>query len=299
VIPALVTFALVALSSETMRGPLAVACGATFAVALVGWIDDVRDLRAITRFAVQLAAAVAIVVALGDSLQLSIGSTVIAIGPARYVLAVGLAVWLANLYNFMDGTNGIAGVEALSVGVVGGSILWAYGLTGLAAVAWSLAGAAAGFLLWNWHPAKIFMGDVGSCFVGLLFAALAFLSAAHEPHLLWPWMILLGVFVVDATTTLAVRAYRRERLSQAHNQHAYQHAARRWGHAKVATVVLAINLLYLAPLAIACALQPRYSLLWWGVAYAPLVVLCACLRAGRPDAAADSTSGAADQVPTE
>jgi Fuc2NAc and GlcNAc transferase len=109
-----------------------------------------------------------------------------------------------------------------------------------------LAGAVAGFLVWNRCPARIFMGDTGSGFLGFTLGAPAILTLGDGGITLWSWAILLGVFIVDATLTLLRRMLNGERWYQAHRTHAYQHAARRWGsHRRVTVAVLSINVLWL------------------------------------------------------
>lgn len=141
----------------------------------------------------------------------------------------------------------------------------------------------AGFLAWNFPPARIFMGDAGSGFLGLMLGALSFQAAWVAPSLLWSWVILLGVFVVDATLTLLRRLARGERVYQAHRSHAYQHAARRLGrHRPVTLAVGAINLLWLLPIALWVGIGGGCGGLGVMVAYTPLVILGWRWGAGLP-----------------
>jgi Fuc2NAc and GlcNAc transferase len=159
-------------------------------------------------------------------------------------------VWLTNLFNFMDGIDGIAGGEAVSVGVVGGLLLLASGASELAGTALLIAAASLGFLAWNWAPARIFMGDVGSGFLGFTLGALAIASDRVAAVPILVWMMLLGVFIFDATVTL-LRRLRRERFYEAHRRHAYQRAvAAGASHGTVTGFVLMLNAL----LAIAAAM---------------------------------------------
>jgi Fuc2NAc and GlcNAc transferase len=152
-------------------------------------------------------------------------------------------VWLTNLYNFMDGIDGIAGSEAVLVGGAITVILWRAGAPGLAIASAILGAAALGFLFWNWPPAKIFMGDVGSGTVGFAFGTIA-LSA--ERSVAVPALILLlplGVFIGDATFTLVRRAMRGEKLYAAHRSHIYQQLVQLgWGHHRVTTAVSVLTL---------------------------------------------------------
>lgn len=200
-------------------------------VAAVGWLDDRRGLSAPVRALVHTAAAVwAVGWIWGEPASLAI-------------LGALWIVWMVNLYNFMDGIDGLAGAEAGSAGLVGGSLLLIAGRADLSAAAFLVAAAAAGFLAWNWAPARIFMGDVGSGFLGYTFGALALLSHRDGAVSLPVWMVVLGVFLFDATLTLLRRMARGERWYQAHRSHAYQRLVRAGStHAQVAGAVLLVNL---------------------------------------------------------
>ncbi|WP_040262155.1 MraY family glycosyltransferase [Pseudomonas massiliensis] len=162
-------------------------------------------------------------------------------------LVFGL-VWLLNLYNFMDGIDGIAGVQAVTVCLSLAWLGYLYATPADVALALMLVAAAAGFLCWNLPPAKIFMGDAGSGFLGLVIGLLWLKIASHAPQVFWPGLVLMGVFVVDATWTLVVRLRRGEKLYQAHRSHGYQHAAQRWGHGRVTATVAVLNLGWLLPM---------------------------------------------------
>jgi glycosyltransferase WbpL len=210
--------------------------------ALVGWRDDVRGVPARARLAVHLVAAIWAVAWLGGLPTLVVGGDVLYLGVAGSVLAVLGIVWGINLYNFMDGIDGLAAGEATVVGFVA-AVLLAGREPSLAAVAAVVAGGAAGFLPWNWQRARMFMGDVGSGFLGFVLATLALASekAGAMPALVW--LLLLAVFFVDATVTLIRRMVRRERWYTAHRTHAYQRATRSgWSHAQVTSAILLLDL---------------------------------------------------------
>jgi len=181
---------------------------------------------------------------LGGYPTLRLGDFVVSLGPAGSLLALIGIVWAVNLFNFMDGIDGIAGVEAVTVGTGGALLLWAAGQSGGASVSLAIAAAALGFLFWNWAPARIFMGDAGSGFLGFSFAVLAIWSEnTHGPSVIL-WGILAMVFVFDATVTLIRRALRHEALAKPHRSHAYQRLVQAGkSHAVVTGVVLALNLL--------------------------------------------------------
>jgi Fuc2NAc and GlcNAc transferase len=253
-------------------------------VAAVGFADDRYHMPRLWRFLAHVGAAACVLASAGGFPDLSLLGRPVAFGWAGQLLALLYVVWLLNLTNFMDGIDGIAATEATMV-AGGGALLYVLGDVAASQFLPPLAVAAAslGFLAWNWPPAKIFMGDAGSGFLGLLLAALS-IDAAHATRpLFWSWMILMGVFVTDATLTLARRTARGERPYEAHRMHAYQHAARRYGSHKTVTVAVAgINLLWLLPLATLVARGVLDGAVATLIAYAPLVLLAAQLGAGRP-----------------
>ncbi len=194
-------------------------------------------------------------------------------------------VWFVNLFNFMDGIDGISGVEAAAIGGGLALVLAQAGQLDHGPLALALAAAATGFLVWNWHPARIFLGDVGSVPLGYLLGWLLLDAAARG---LWaPALILPLYYLADATWTLARRIARREPFWKAHRQHFYQRAvAGGLGHARVALTILAADL----RLVLLALLAGRG---WWatGLAGAALVVallLGHLARAGRAAPVLDS-----------
>ncbi|WP_440973095.1 MraY family glycosyltransferase [Pseudomonas koreensis] len=255
--------------------------GAGLLVAVIGFADDHGHIAARWRLLGHFFAASWAVFWLNGLPPLEFFGSTVYLGWSGNVLAIIYLVWMLNLYNFMDGIDGLAGAEALSASVGGAFI---YCLAGHTAIAWAplmLAVAAAGFLCWNFPPAKIFMGDAGSGFLGLILAILSISAAWVAPQLLWVWIILLGVFIVDATWTLLRRLIRRDAVSQAHRSHAYQHASRLFqSHKKVTVAIIAINLLWLWPIALLVGLQHLDPLLGVPLAYIPLIIAAYRLKAG-------------------
>ena len=269
-------------------GPGLVVALAGLAVAIIGFVDDRHGVPKWTRLVVH---AVTIAVLIETTRE--IGSLQVPGLPATQwlneVVALVALMWLVNLFNFMDGIDGIAAVEAASVSLglaacVGSG---SGAAAGLQLLCLATAGASLGFLIWNWPPARIFMGDVGSGFLGFLLGALALVAHRETGLSLWAPAILLAVFVTDATVTLVRRMVRRERWYESHRTHAYQWLSRRFGsHRTVTLGVLALNVIWLLPLAVAAARRPEIAGILAAVAYVPLIVAALLAGAGRPETAA-------------
>jgi Fuc2NAc and GlcNAc transferase len=253
-------------------------------VAAVGFLDDRRALTPAVRLAVHAAAAVWAVVWLGGLPPLRFGAQAVDLGWAGHALAVLGIVWVLNLFNFMDGIDGLAASEAVFLAIGGALILSSARVDGVAGLAIVFGSACAGFLLWNWPPARIFMGDVGSGYLGYLIAVLALASARDDPAAMWIWLILGGVFFVDATVTLVRRALRGDPVHEAHRSHAYQWLARRWrSHQRVTLTVAGVNLGWLVPCALLAQRNPDYAAALVPIAFAPLVLLAFVGGAGRAE----------------
>lgn len=258
--------------------------GAAAGVALLGFLDDHGHIAARWRLIVHFIAAACVLYGLGGLPPLLMFGYLIDLGTIGHILAAFYIVWLLNLYNFMDGIDGIASVEAICV-CAGGALL--YILLDAPTLAFApllLIAAVGGFLCWNFPPARIFMGDAGSGFLGVIIAALSLQAAWLKAELLWSWIILLGVFVVDATFTLLRRLLRGDKVYLAHRSHAYQYASRKFaGHRPVTLAVLLINLVWLLPIAVLVGLGYVDGLLAVLIAYSPLVLLAIKFKAGQLD----------------
>jgi len=270
---------------------MAVAIGGG-AVALVGFLDDRQSVRPAVRFTVHTGAALWAVSWLGGLPPLLFGDHLITPGAGGYLIGVLGIVWVLNLFNFMDGIDGIAAGEAVFIGCAGALAGLTVGSVGeVTAAAGVLALASAGFLCWNWPPAKVFLGDVGSGYLGYVIAVLALAAARTNPVALWVWLILGGVFFVDATVTLIRRLLRGERVFEAHRSHAYQWLARRWGsHGKVTVAFLLVNLVWLLPWAMLAGRHPDYATAAVIVAFAPLAVLALVAGSGRAERSRSATN---------
>jgi Fuc2NAc and GlcNAc transferase len=265
------------------------------AVAAVGLLDDYRPVAPGLRLFVHVAAAIWALLFVGTPGVLQAAGHLVHVGWPGTVIAAIAIVWILNLFNFMDGIDGIAAAEATFVSLSGALITVARpDPAGIASVGLILAAACLGFLLWNWPPARIFLGDVGSGYLGYVIAVLALAAARVDPTAPWTWLVLGGLFFVDATVTLVRRLARGERIYQAHRSHAYQRLAQRWGsHRRVTLTVTAINVLWLLPCAVLTALYPARAPWITLGALAPVVAATVIVGAGGGGGAETSVPGGA------
>lgn len=211
-------------------------------VSVTGFLDDRYSLSAkIRAFIYSLAAGLGLYF-LGGFERLILGEVyTLPWAWLGTVFAFFAIVWSVNLFNFMDGIDGIAALEAIFTIGVGGFFLWQSGGQNLAFLAWALIACVAGFFVWNKPPARLFMGDAGSTALGFSIMILALLgeSLYSVPALLW--LILYGVFIFDATITLVRRLYAGEPFYKAHRSHAYQRLQGYWSHRQILLGLVVIN----------------------------------------------------------
>ena len=226
-------------------------------VAAVGWIDDHRDIAASHRAVAQLVAVALALYWLGGYPVLQLGILNLQLGVWGFVAATVAVCWLINLFNFMDGSDGLAGVQGICTATMGGFLLASRGATELSVVSLIVAGACGGFLVWNWAPAKIFMGDAGSYLLGMIFGLLAVTGENQQVMPAFTWVILLSVFICDATFTLVWRIATGKSWLTAHKDHAYQRLIQLgYKHQQVALAVAAVNVVVLWPLSWLVVAQP-------------------------------------------
>jgi len=274
--------------------PLGVGVSVALAIAAIGFVDDRTPLPARSRLTAQL-----VLVAVTIGLTIPLDGLAVASGlplPGLLVAAIALvvAVYWINLFNFMDGIDGIAGSQAIFMGCAAALLVVLRSPNAASGVPfWMLlavAAATAGFLVLNWPPARIFMGDAGSTYLGFVIVLLGLVTIASGALSLAQWSILAAAFVTDATVTLMRRVARRERVLDAHRQHAYQHQARRWkSHRRVTVGFIAINLIWLLPLSWLSAL-PGWTWPALVLAYLPLIFIAVLAGAGAPERPAVSPS---------
>lgn len=253
-------------------------------VALLGFLDDHGHVAARWRLLGHFSAAILCVYSLGGLPPMFFFGFKIDLGWAGALAAVLYLVWMLNLYNFMDGIDGLASVEAVCASCGAAIIFWLLGYHDLVWPPLLLSATVMGFLYWNFPPARIFMGDAGSGFLGVVLGFLSLISAWSDSKFLWVWLILLGVFIVDATLTLFRRFLRGEKVYEAHRSHAYQFAARYFNSHRVVTLaVIGINVFWLFPIALSVALLDLDGLTGMLIAYAPICVLAFKFGAGQAE----------------
>ncbi|WPN99861.1 glycosyltransferase family 4 protein [Pseudomonas sp. MUP55] len=266
------------------NGSIAVG-GAGALIAIIGFADDHGHIAARWRLLGHFVAAIWALFWLGGMPSVVVFGMTVNLGLVGDVLAAFYLVWLLNLYNFMDGIDGIASVEAICVSLCACLIYWISGFESLIWPPLLLAMAVAGFLFWNFPPARIFMGDAGSGFLGMVLGVISIQAAWASAQLLWVWLILLGVFIVDATYTLVRRLLRGDKVYEAHRSHAYQFASRKFGkHLPVTLAVAVLNLFWLLPMALCVTLLGLDGITGLIIAYVPLILLAGKYHAGALEA---------------
>lgn len=253
-------------------------------VAIIGFFDDLGHIAARWRLLAHFSAASWALYWLGGLPDIQVAGFSLEFELLRNFFAALFLVWMLNLFNFMDGIDGIAGLEVITVCAGAAVLYYTIGMENRVFLSILLAACTVGFLFWNFPPAKIFMGDAGSGFLGLVLGLLTINAAWDHQSLFWGWLILLGVFIVDATVTLLRRLARGEKIYEAHRSHAYQNASRQYGSHKVVTLCVgAINIIWLLPCALAVVLQIWPAWLGLSVGYVPLIILALKYKAGAPE----------------
>ena len=278
----------VLVSGAPLGGPVAVLLAGAVVLAAVGLADDRYGLPIAPRLLVQALAALAVALSTGGIPRLPLPEPLdVPLGPAAVPLAALWIVAVVNFFNFMDGIDGLAGAQAVVTGAGAAAVAWTGSAAAIGAAA---AGGAAGFLAFNWAPARIFMGDVGSLALGYTFASLPLLADAESRPAAVLWMAMsLFVFVADAAATLVARIARGEAWHAPHRSHLYQRLVRSgFGHGPVAAALAALAV---GLTAAASALYPRALVQgpgWALLAAATFLILAEGAIAGRRAAAADA-----------
>ena len=251
---------------------------ALIAVAVVGFLDDYRPLPWPLRVGVHVLCCACVIWITGYP-HINLLGQDIDLGWLGSVLGVLGLLWLLNLYNFMDGIDGISTLEGVSVLAFAVAIALYLGQDSIPQPVVVLLAACAGFLMINWPKARVFMGDIGSGFLGLAFGVLI-VTQTMLP--LWSWLILLGWFITDASVTITMRLFRGEKISEAHSQHLYQHLNRTVGTRRTLFYLVAINTCWLFPSAFAASIFQEFGVVLLGLAYLPMIIFQYYCGAGQP-----------------
>lgn len=256
-------------------------CFSSLIVVFGNLIHDLFPLSVRTRLFIQGASAVAVLTWYNRDLVVLFWTDYLYFtGLWLPLIVFGIMVFI-NMFNFMDGVDGFAGSQAFIM-IFASSVLLALNDE----TQWSMplilmCAPILGFLAWNWPPAKIFMGDAGSSFLGVFIATLGLLLATDTSINLWSWLILMGWFIVDSTWSLIVRILHGNDWQVSHRMHAYQILARRWeNHFYVTGTLWLVNWLWLFPLAWLAVVNERWGIPLIGIAYLPLCFMCWWLKAG-------------------
>lgn len=267
---------------EVINDPmfLALILGGGF-IAWIGWVDDKKGVDAKWRLLVQVIAAVFSLFLLKDVPELPFTKEFPLLEYLAYLVAAVTIVWSTNLFNFMDGINGLAGFETLTVSIGAAIILYLSGETLYSASLLLLSVCTLGFLVFNFPKAKIFMGDVGSSFLGFTMAIYAIGVSSEDVISPWSWVILYGYFVVDSTITLLTRMATKQPWLKAHNLHAYQKWSRKTGsHTTVTLGIVTLNIFWLFPFAWLATEYYDYSTIIAVIALLPIAIWTIHSKAG-------------------
>ncbi|CNH21139.1 polyprenol phosphate:N-acetyl-hexosamine 1-phosphate transferase [Yersinia thracica] len=253
-------------------------------IALVGFWDDHGHIAARWRLLAHFSAAAFLLFCLGGFPVLIISGVAINLGILGSLFGLLFLVWMLNLYNFMDGIDGLASAQAITTSI--GAIV-IYFISGdhieldSYLVLWLLASTVLGFLVWNFPPAKIFMGDAGSGFLGLIIGSLAISAGWIETKFFFCWLILLGLFIVDATWTLVRRVIGGFKVYEAHRSHGYQIASRKFKrHLPVTLSAIGINVIWLFPIAVLVGIDIVNPIIALIISYLPLLYIDYKINAG-------------------
>jgi UDP-N-acetylmuramyl pentapeptide phosphotransferase/UDP-N-acetylglucosamine-1-phosphate transferase len=248
--------------------PIAYLLPGLLPLVLISWLDDRHGIAACWRMAVHLGVAISLLASYAPLLN--------GLGFGGLLLALLFVTWMVNLYNFMDGMDGFAGGMAVIGFTTLAGLGWAD--TGFAAFCLLVAAASVGFLVWNFPPARIFLGDTGSTTLGFLVAACSLWGSATGLFPFWVALLVFSPFSVDATVTLLRRLWKGERIWEAHRSHYYQRLVLLgWGHRRTvlaeyglmlncsASALLAVHLPGIGQAALALGWLLIYGGLMWGV----------------------------------
>lgn len=245
-------------------------------MSTLGLIDDIRNVSAKVKLFFQIIATLWCLYWFGEMLPFEALGFEVHLKWIAYLISGICILWMINLFNFMDGSDGMLASCTTFIGISMGSIVLFEGDYHNAALLYSMSAASLAFLTFNWPPASIFMGDTGSIFTGLLIPMLVISTVSAHIGLLWVWVIICGYVLTDTTTTLVLRLFYARPFLDAHRQHAYQSLVHRSGdHRRVNKIVLSIQVFWLLPIAVISYWLNDYGAIFTFLALAPIVVFSA------------------------
>jgi Fuc2NAc and GlcNAc transferase len=256
--------------------------GGGITLLVVGFIDDLGEVDPIIRFVIHFLVSFWALYCLGGMPEIEVGSWILKRSWILHLLGSLGIVWFINLFNFMDGVDGMLASNSIVFSLVGAFALFWLGHDSLAIMLLLLGASLTGFLVYNWPPARVFMGDSGAAFIGYTIAVVALYSTAEEMMNFWTWIILMGYFVADTTTTMFIKiATVPGWFYEEHRNHAYQQLALVWkSHRRVTLMVLATTTFWMAPMALLSLRFHQNATILAVIALAPIVILT--LRRGPP-----------------
>ncbi len=243
-----------------------------FVATFFGFLDDVKNIKAKIKLAIQLFLGGWAVYWLeyGDlPLLESIPFLIVTL------VALFFMVWMMNAYNFMDGIDGMAASGAIFISLTLATVLFlTEGSVEIITIFILIAATVSGFMFFNWPPATIFMGDAGSVFLGYIFGSLLLFTVLNNDISIWSWITVFGYFFADTVVTQIMRVILVKKWYLAHRSHAYQNLARITGsHLKVIGAVILYNIIWIFPLVVWSVLQPEMEVVAAILAVAPAMIV--------------------------
>lgn len=260
-----------------------IALSAAFLIALLGLVDDIKAIDFRVRLSAQVIFGLAALLMLLPIAPIQIGSYSFSGEITLFILAFTSLIWMTNLYNFMDGIDGLAVSELIFISSAVVYFSTYEGDLKLQIISVSLLFSGIAFGLWNWAPAKIFLGDLGSGFIGFVLGILALISLRTGTISVWTWLLLTGVFACDATMTLIIRLVSRLSVHEGHASHAYQILAHKLSsHSSVVILLMLVNIAWLFPLAVFSHFRPDFAATLALLGLFPLALLVCYLELKHP-----------------
>jgi Fuc2NAc and GlcNAc transferase len=258
-------------------------------LAIISLFDDIKPIAVKYRIALHIFVAVLTVYWLNFNLFFDWFDYHFGLGYLSAVLSVIIIIMAINTVNFMDGIDGLVSLEVIFIASTIAFLLIQQNNMIEARYFMLLIAVMFGFLFWNFSPAKIFMGDVGSIFLGFLLAILMIITINNKTISMWTWLILLAVFWLDVVSVLIIRLLTKQKIFEAHKTHCYQKVTqfiemkknRTFAHRTTVILITLINFLWLFPLAIMSQYYENYGLWLLIISCLPLLFLAFRFKAGR------------------